>query len=104
MILNNIYVTITAENDLVNEPIASQEFNAGIDKVYLGRDVVTESFTSYSGISELTDLDNPVAIHRQLLHTILNVADSDSNAKIEDSGYKSVAELRDGNNANSTTH
>jgi len=93
--LENVFVTVTAENDLANEPIASQEFNAGIEKVYLGRDVTTEGFTAYSSVATLTDLDNPVAIHRQLLHSILNVADSDSDAKIENSGYKAVAELRD---------
>ena len=37
LVLNNISITIEAQNDLTNEPIASQEFNAGIDKVYLGR-------------------------------------------------------------------
>ena len=95
VILSNVFVTITATNDLANEPIASQEFNAGIEKVYLGRDVLTEGFTAYSSVATLTDLDNPVAIHRQLLHSIINVADSDSDAKIENSGYKSVAELRD---------
>ncbi len=95
VILGNIFITITATNDLANEPIASQEFNAGIEKVYLGRDITTEGFTAYSSVATLTDLDNPVAIHRQLLHSIINVADSDSDAKIENSGYKSVAELRD---------
>ena len=95
VVLSNIYVTITAENDLANEPIASSEFNAGIEKVYLGRDILTEGFTAYSSVATLTDLDNPVSIHRQLLHSIINVADSDSDAKIENSGYKSVAELRD---------
>ena len=95
VILSNLFVTVTAANDLANEPIASQEFNAGIEKVYLGRDVTTESFTAYSSVATLTDLDNPVAIHRELLHSILNVADSDSDAKIENSGYKAVAELRD---------
>jgi hypothetical protein len=95
IILNNIFFTITAANDLANEPIASQEFNAGIEKVYLGRDILTEGFTAYSSVATLTDLNNPVAIHRQLLHSIINVADSDSDAKIENSGYKAVAELRD---------
>ena len=95
VVLSNVFVTVTATNDLANEPIASQEFNAGIEKVYLGRDVLTEGFTAYSSVATLTDLDNPVAIHRQLLHSIINVADSDSDAKIENSGYKSVAELRD---------
>ncbi len=93
--LENVYMTVTADNDTANEPIASSDFNAGIDKVYLGRDVTTEGFTAYSSVATLTDLDNPVAIHRQLLHSILNVADSDSDAKIENSGYKAVAELRD---------
>ena len=93
--LENVYMTVTADNDTTNEPIASSDFNAGIDKVYLGRDVTTEGFTAYSSVATLTDLDNPVAIHRQLLHSILNVADSDSDAKIENSGYKAVAELRD---------
>ena len=95
VVLSNIYVTITAENDLANEPIASSEFNAGIEKVYLGRDILTEGFTAYSSVATLTDLNNPIAIHRQLLHSIISVADSNSDAKIENSGYKSVAELRD---------
>ena len=93
--LENVYMTVTADNDTANEPIASSDFNAGIDKVYLGRDITTEGFTAYSSVATLTDLNNPVAIHRQLLHSILNVADSDSDAKIENSGYKAVAELRD---------
>ena len=95
VVLNNISLTITAENDLVNEPIASQEFNAGIDKVYLGRSVLTEGFTAHSSVPTLSDLNNPVSIHRQILHDIINVADSDSDTKIENSGFKSVAELRD---------
>ena len=34
IVLSNMFLTITATNDLANEPIASQEFNAGIEKVY----------------------------------------------------------------------
>ena len=95
VVLSNIFVTITAENDLTNEPIASQEFNAGIDKLYLGRSVLTEGFTAHSSVPTLSDLNNPVSIHRQILHDIINVADSDSDTKIENSGFKGVAELRD---------
>jgi len=95
VILSNIFVTITAENDLANEPIASQEFNAGVEKVYLGRDVLTEGYTTHSSVPTLSDLNNPVSIHRQLLHQIINVADSNTDAKIESSGFKGVAELRD---------
>ena len=95
VVLSNIFVTITAQNDLSNEPIASQEFNAGIDKLYLGRSVLTEGFTAHSSVPTLSDLNNPVSIHRQILHDIINVADSNSDTKIENSGFKSVAELRD---------
>ena len=108
VILNNIFLTITAENDTANEPIASQEFNAGVEKVYLARDITTESFRAHSGHATLSDLNNPVAIHRNLLHDILGVDDYTSDAEIEASGFKDVAELRDSDPTNvdstSTVH
>lgn len=93
--IENVFMTITAENDLANEPIASQEFNAGIDKLYLGRDVTTPSFTEHTTATTIGDLDNPVAIHRELLHSIINVTDFTGDTDIENSGFKTVAELRD---------
>jgi hypothetical protein len=93
--LENVYMTVTAENDLANEPIASQEFNAGIDKLYLGRDILTPGFYQHTTASEINELNNPVAIHRQLLYAILNNDDLNSDTKVEDSGFKTVAELRD---------
>ena len=90
-----MFVTITATNDLANEPIASQEFNAGIEKVYLGRDVTTPSFTEHTTATTIGDLNNPVAIHRELLHSIINVTDFTGDTDIENSGFKTVAELRD---------
>src|SRR5210317_674073 len=93
--LENVFVTVTAENDLVNEPIASQDFNAGIDKLYLGRDVTTPGFTEHTTATTIGDLDNPVAIHRELLHSIINVTDFTGDTDIENSGFKTVAELRD---------
>ena len=57
--------------------------------------MLTEGFTAHSSAPTLSDLNNPVSIHRQILHDIINVADSDSDTKIENSGFKSVAELRD---------
>lgn len=95
VILSNIFVTITATNDLANEPIASQDFNAGIDKLYLGRDVTTPGFTEHTTATTIGDLDNPVAIHRELLHSIINVTDFTGDTDIENSGFKTVAELRD---------
>jgi hypothetical protein len=93
--LENVFVTVTAENDLANEPIASQDFNAGIDKLYLGRDITTPGFREHTTATTIGDLDNPVAIHRELLHSIINVTDFTSDTDIENSGFKTVAELRD---------
>ncbi len=95
IVLSNVFVTVTATNDLANEPIASQEFNAGIEKVYLGRDITTPSFTEHTTATTIGDLDNPVAIHRELLHSIINVTDFTGDTDIENSGFKTVAELRD---------
>lgn len=103
VILKNIFVQVTAENDLANEPIASQDFNAGVEKVYLARDITTEGYTPHSTATTISDLNNPVAIHRQLLHEFINVADSDTDAKIENSGFKAVAELRDSTTTSPTS-
>jgi len=93
--LENVFVTVTAENDLANEPIASQDFNAGIDKLYLGRDITTPGFREHTTATTIGDLNNPVAIHRELLHSIINVTDFTGDTDIENSGFKTVAELRD---------
>ena len=103
IVLSNVFVTVTATNDLANEPIASQEFNAGIEKVYLGRDVTTPSFTEHTSATTIGDLNNPVAIHRELLHSIINVTDFTGDTDIENSGFKTVAELRDSTTTSPTS-
>jgi hypothetical protein len=103
IVLSNIFVTITATNDLANEPIASQEFNAGIEKVYLGRDILTPGFTEHTTATTIGDLNNPVAIHRELLHSIINVTDFTGDTDIENSGFKAVAELRDSTTTSPTS-
>jgi len=94
VILKNLYFTITAQNDLTNEPVASTTFNAGVEVVYLGRDILTPGFTEHTTATTIGDLNNPVAIHRQLLDDI-NIADFTGDTEIENSGFKTVAELRD---------
>jgi len=105
VVLSNIYVTVTAENDNANEPIASSDFNAGIDKVYLGRDITSNTFTGHSATQDA--LNNPVSIHRQLLKSVLDYDLADDTDNV-DSGYKSVAELRDSDTSTvdsvATTH
>ena len=90
--LENVYMTVTADNDTENEPIASSDFNAGIDKVYLGRDITSNTFTGHSATQDA--LNNPVSIHRQLLKSVLDYDLADDTDNV-DSGYKSVADLRD---------
>jgi hypothetical protein len=104
VILKNVFLTVTAANDLANEPIASQEFNAGIDMLYLGRDVTSNSFLDHTTATEINNLDNPVSIHRELLHSILGVTDFENDTDISDSGFLTTAQLRDSNTANSSTH
>ena len=108
--LENVYMTITADNDTDNEPIASSDFNAGIDKVYLGRDItqMTSADDRFTGHSATQDaLNNPVSIHRELLKSVL-VYDLDDDTDNVDSGYKGVAELRDSDTSTvdsvATTH
>ena len=105
VVLSNIYVTVTAENDNAKEPIASSDFNAGIDKVYLGRDITSNTFTGHSATQDA--LNNPVSIHRQLLKSVLDYDLADDTDNV-DSGYKSVAELRDSDTSTvdsvATTH
>lgn len=103
LVLSNMFLTITATNDLANEPIASQEFNAGIEKVYLGRDITTPGFTEHTTATTIGDLDNPVAIHRELLHSIINITDFTGDTDIENSGFKTVAELRDSTTTSPTS-
>ena len=95
VILKNIYITITAENDLANEPIATQTFNAGIDKLYLGRDSYAKNYTSSSSANDSTSIvDNPVSIHRELLKTYMGM-DFANATQVGNSGYDTLINLRD---------
>ena len=94
-IIEEISFEVVLENDFTNEPVASTSFNAGIEQIYLGRDILSPSFTEHTTATTIGDLNNPVAIHRELLHSIINVADFTGDTDIENSGFKTVAELRD---------
>lgn len=82
---------ITATNDTTDEPIASSTFNAGINKLYLGTDIVTPTFNQHANADDNTN--NPVSIHRELLKGLLSI-DSTDDTEINDSGYVSVSDLR----------
>ena len=102
--IEEISFEVTVENDLDNEPVASTSFNAGVSEVYLGRDVTTPTFYEHSTASEINELNNPVAIHRQLLYEALALDYLTTDTKVEDSGFKSVAELRDSLETSPTKH
>lgn len=82
---------ITATNDTTDEPIASSTFNAGINKLYLGTDIITPTFNQHANADDNTN--NPVSIHRELLKGLLSI-DSTDDTEINDSGYVSVSDLR----------
>lgn len=93
--LENIYVTITAQNDVANEPIATQNFNAGINKLYLGRDSYAKNYTASSSANDSTSVvDNPVSIHRELLKTYMGM-DFANATQVANSGYDTLINLRD---------
>ena len=95
VILKNIYITITSQNDLANEPIATQNFNAGIDKLYLGRDSYAKNYTASSSAHDSTSIvDNPVSIHRELLKTYMGM-DFANATEVANSGYDTLINLRD---------
>jgi hypothetical protein len=93
--LDNIYFQIVAQNDLDNESMASQLFNAGVETLYLGRDVYTKTFLSSSSANDSTSIvDNPISIHRELLKDQLSIDYADT-TEITSSGYDTLVNLRD---------
>ena len=96
--LDNITFEITMTNESSGEPIASTTFNAGVDKLYLGNDTSTSTFTGHSATNDTSR--NPVAIHRELLKQFLDIDLGSDNLNVY-SGYKGVAELRDSTNTGS---
>ena len=107
-VVKELSFKVTVENDLDKEPVASSNFNAGVDKVYLGRDILSASdqFTGHTTATTTSNLNNPVSIHRQLLHDIVDIVDFVDNTDISDSGFLTVAELRDSDTTSplSSTH
>ena len=89
--IKRIHFQITCTNDTTDEPIASSTFNAGINKLYLGTDIITPTFNQHANADDNTN--NPVSIHRELLKGLLSI-DSTDDTEINDSGYVSVSDLR----------
>ena len=93
--LDNVYFQIVAKNDLDNESMASQLFNAGVDTLYLGRDVYTKTYQASSSANDSTSVvDNPISIHRELLKDQLSI-DYASAGEVASGGYDTLVDLRD---------
>tara|TARA_B100000965_G_scaffold61134_1_gene46969 strand:- start:1807 stop:4134 length:2328 start_codon:yes stop_codon:yes gene_type:complete len=92
LVIKNIYLEVENKNDTTNEPIASTTLSSEQDNLYLANDCITGTFTGHSGTND--NLNNPVSIHRELIKKFLSFDLSDDSDNVN-SGYKSVADLRD---------
>jgi hypothetical protein len=100
--IHSILGTYTTTLETTDEPIAKQESNANIEKLYIGQDIKTSDFNGHTGVND--DLNNPVSIHRQLIKDFVGIDSLATDADNLNNGYKGVAELRDSTTTNSTTH
>ena len=100
--IHSILGTYTTTLETTSEPIAKQESNANIEKLYIGQEIKTSDFNGHTGVNN--DLDNPVSIHRQLIKDFVDINSLSTDADNLNNGYKSVAELRDSTTTSSTTH
>ncbi|MEL0173693.1 MAG: hypothetical protein VW904_03110 [bacterium] len=98
----SISATYTTALTTSDEPIAKQESNANITELYLSEPITTSDFNGHSGINN--DLNNPVAIHRQIIKDFANINSSSGDTDNLNNGYKSVAELRDSTETSPTKH
>ena len=98
----SISATYTTTLETTTETIAKQESNANISELYLSEPITTGDFNGHSGINN--DLNNPVAIHRQIIKDFANINSSSGDTDNLNNGYKGVAELRDSTETSPTKH
>jgi len=84
------YITALTTSD---EPIAKQESNANIGELYLSEPITTSDFNGHTSTND--NLNNPVAIHRQIIKDFVGIDSLATDADNENNGYKAVADIRD---------
>jgi hypothetical protein len=98
----SISATYTTALTTSDEPIAKQESNSNITELYLSEPITTNDFNGHTGVNN--NLNNPVAIHRQIIKDFANINSSSGDTDNLNNGYKSVAELRDSTETSPTKH
>ena len=88
-----IFAIYTTALTTTTEPIAKQESNANIGELYLGQNILTSTFNGHSATND--NLNNPIAIHRQLMKDFADIDSSSGDTDNLNNGYKDVADLRD---------
>jgi hypothetical protein len=89
----SISATYTTALTTSDEPIAKQESNANIGELYLSEPITTSNFNGHSATND--NLNNPVAIHRQIIKDFVGINSLSTDADNVNNGYKSIADIRD---------
>jgi hypothetical protein len=89
----SISATYTTALTTSDEPIAKQESNANIGELYLSEPITTSDFNGHTATND--NLNNPVAIHRQIIKDFVGIDSLATDADNVNNGYKAVADIRD---------
>jgi hypothetical protein len=89
----SISATYTTTLETTTETIAKQESNANISELYLSEPITTSDFNGHTATND--NLNNPVAIHRQIIKDFVGIDSLATDADNENNGYKAVADIRD---------
>ena len=89
----SISATYTTALTTSDEPIAKQESNANIGELYLSEPITTSDFNGHTATND--NLNNPIAIHRQIIKDFVGIDSLATDADNVNNGYKAVADIRD---------
>ena len=89
----SISATYTTTLETTTETIAKQESNANISELYLSEPITTSDFNGHTATND--NLNNPVAIHRQIIKDFVGIDSLATDADNVNNGYKAVADIRD---------
>ena len=89
----SISATYTTALTTSDEPIAKQESNANISELYLSEPITTSDFNGHTATND--NLNNPVAIHRQIIKDFVGIDSLATDTDNVNNGYKAVADIRD---------
>jgi hypothetical protein len=97
--VKKIHLEMQTSLSTTDEPIAKQAANANIKELYLSQDITTPTFDQHGSSDDV--VNNPVTMHRELLKSALDIdfaaiGSTSADTQINDSGFITVNDLRDG--------